>query len=478
LEAPEPETIHDLQRWIGVVNYLRTYIPDFSTNMEELYKLLDYKSVPANCRKKKNNAVDGKKVKLQWNEKARECFEKMKQLFSANLTLALPHMDKSVILETDASERGYGGVLMQEQNGKREYVSFYSKCYSSAETRYSTIEKELLAVVRSIEHFKEYLIGRKFKLYTDHKPLKSLMSKDNLSTRLARWMIRIQCYDVEIVYKPGVENLVADWLSRLPILGTVDDEGEDYEDIVAVMAEAKKGRPKGSKNKVKVRPTVVRRSARNKHTVEYKEPSDNESNTEEVNSEGEEEQVEEQVEEPIVYQDNIEWHPTSEQSTVETEEQITVENEEQSTWEKESTVVMNERNFEMEQQKDEDIVWFCRQLKLEQPEVPNNIIQRQLLAVKDKCCIKDGILLYAIGEEEERHELIVLPRQLIDKVIGNMHDAVYSGHLGVNKTWGKVKERFYRPGLATAVKEYIKYCSICQMVKVNMAKGGEENRSR
>jgi hypothetical protein len=60
-----------------------------------------------------------------------------------------------------------------------------------------------LAVVKSIEHFKEYLMGRKFKLYIVHKPLKTLMSKENLSSSLVRWMLRIQSYDVEID-KPGI----------------------------------------------------------------------------------------------------------------------------------------------------------------------------------------------------------------------------------------------------------------------------------
>jgi hypothetical protein len=124
--------------------------------------------------------------------------------------------------------------------------------------------------------------------------------------------------------------------------------------------------------------------------------------------------------------------------------------------------------LKIEQQLDEDIAWLCRQLELENAELPNNTVQKQLLAIKEKCFVRDGILLYTYGEEEEKRELVVLPSQLVDEVIGNMHNAVYSGHLGVNKTWEKVKERFYRPGLATAVKEYIKYCMICQTVKVNM----------
>jgi hypothetical protein len=360
-------------------------------------------------------------------------------------------MDKSVILETDASERGYGGVLMQEQNGKREYVSFYSKCYTGAESRYSTVEKELLAVVKSIEHFKEYLMGRKFKpqAYTDHKPLKTLMSKENLSSRLVRWMLRIQSYDVEIVYKPGVENSVADWLSPILLLGTVEENHEENLDIVSVIAEARKaGRPKGSKNKFKVRSTVLKRSARNKPTVQCNEQSEDESNTEEVESEVEKEN---EVNKEILPDNELE----------------------------ENTRM--ERNLKREQQIDEDIAWLCRQLELENAELPNNTVQKQLLTIKEKCFVRDGILLYTHGEEEEKQELVVLPSQLVDEVIGNMHNAVYSGHLGVNKTWGKVKERFCRPGLATAVKEYIKYCMICQTVKVNMtprvAKPGRQNLS-
>jgi hypothetical protein len=117
-----------------------------------------------------------------------------------------------MIITTDASDNGYGAVL--EQHIRTKYGSFnkrpieyFSKSYTPAQKNYSTTEKELLAVVMSVEQFHSYVYGRKFTIYTDHLPNTLLWNKLQPHPRVERWMMRMGLYQFEIKYKPGQENV-------------------------------------------------------------------------------------------------------------------------------------------------------------------------------------------------------------------------------------------------------------------------------
>ena len=103
---------------------------------------------------------------------------------------------------------------------------------------YPTPEKELLAIVMAIEHWHTYLYGRKFVVYTDHQPLAWLLNKKNPHPRLERWLIRLAQYRFEIKYRKGIENVVADALSRLPSENQVNENiNDDYFDTLVAMIE-------------------------------------------------------------------------------------------------------------------------------------------------------------------------------------------------------------------------------------------------
>ena len=90
--------------------------------------------------------------------------------------------------------------------------------FNKAKINYSTVEKELAAIVWGIKHFRPYLYGREFKIVSDHKPLTWIMSVKDPGSRLLRWRIQLEEYNYEIVYKPGVQNSSADALSRINAL--------------------------------------------------------------------------------------------------------------------------------------------------------------------------------------------------------------------------------------------------------------------
>lgn len=154
--------------------------------------------------------------------------------------LQYPDYSKPFILTTDASNVALGAVLSQGQVGCDKPVAYASRTLSDTESRYSTIEKELLAIVWAVKQFRPYLYGRKFLIYTDHRPLAWLNSLKDPSSKLTRWRLRLQDYDFEIIYKNGKQNTNADALSRIKLnaLDSDDDSMKvntdpDYETKIA-----------------------------------------------------------------------------------------------------------------------------------------------------------------------------------------------------------------------------------------------------
>jgi hypothetical protein len=115
----------------------------------------------------------------------------------------------------DASDFAMGAVLGQRIDGSDHVINYASKTLNGAQLNYTTTEKEFLAVVFALEKFRSYLLGNKVIIHTDHAALKHLMSKKEAKSRLIRWILLLQEFDIEIKDKAGKENLVADHLSRL-----------------------------------------------------------------------------------------------------------------------------------------------------------------------------------------------------------------------------------------------------------------------
>lgn len=124
-------------------------------------------------------------------------------------------MSKVFILQTDASDRGLGAVLLQKDSDQKQPISYISRKLNKAEENYLTIERECLAIVWAIQKFHKYLYGREFILETDHQPLVYLNSSKLLNSRLMRWSLAWQPYRFRIVSIRGKENVGADFLGRL-----------------------------------------------------------------------------------------------------------------------------------------------------------------------------------------------------------------------------------------------------------------------
>ena len=159
------------------------------------------------------------------SEEAEKAFETLKsEPTNMDNVLSLPDFELPFILETDASDECIGAALMQRIEGKDLPIAFFSRAMTSAEKKHDTSQKELLALIKSVEHFKQFLYGKEFVIKTDHHPLTSITTKSKPSVRLGRWLSELADYQFKIEHKKSAVNILADALSRLNL---PNDEEED-----------------------------------------------------------------------------------------------------------------------------------------------------------------------------------------------------------------------------------------------------------
>ena len=152
-----------------------------------------------------------------------EAFKSARTLLCAAAKLAHPQKDPVLSLAVDASDHHVGGVLQQHCGGHWQPLAFFSRKLTETETRYSTLDRELLACVAAIRHFRYLVEGRQFTLFTDHKPLTYLLAKqaDAWSARQQRHLAYVAEYTSDVRHVPGEENVVADALSRPPAVAAL-----------------------------------------------------------------------------------------------------------------------------------------------------------------------------------------------------------------------------------------------------------------
>ena len=205
VKAPVPNNVSQLKAFLGMLNYYAKFLPNISSRVAPLYKLLQ------------------KRVPWTWSGEQQAAFQEAKEaLVSAKV---LVHYDpyKKLMLSCDASPYGVGAVLSHKlEDGTEHPVAFASRSLSPAEKKYAQLDKEGLAIVFGVKHFHHYLLGRRFTIYSDHKPLQYLFSVDKAipamaSARIQRWALTLSAYDYDIVFKPGDQHANADVLSRLPL---------------------------------------------------------------------------------------------------------------------------------------------------------------------------------------------------------------------------------------------------------------------
>lgn len=148
--------------------------------------------------------------KFKLSEEATKSFELLKQHLANSSLLTSPNPDNIYNLSTDASTSGVGAVLSQLDNqGNDRPVAYFSKRILPYQKHYSATELELLAVVLAVQHFAVYLLGARFRLYTDHKALLHLQKLKTANGRLSRWALILQSHQFDIIYHPGEHSVLS-----------------------------------------------------------------------------------------------------------------------------------------------------------------------------------------------------------------------------------------------------------------------------
>jgi hypothetical protein len=198
LAISTPTTKRQVRSLLGLVGYYRRYIPNYSTILAPITDLLK----------------DSKSRKILWSSQCADALLKVQEILSSDPILLLPDMTKEFLVQTDASSTGIGAVLLQEKDNHVHPISYISRKLLDRETRYSTIERECLAIVWALQKFTRYLWGKMFVLQTDHRPLLYLNSGKYKNSRIMRWALSLQEFKFDVKPVQGSRNTMADALSR------------------------------------------------------------------------------------------------------------------------------------------------------------------------------------------------------------------------------------------------------------------------
>ena len=198
VDWPRPKNLRESRAFIGLCQYYRRFVPNFSTIAAPIH------------------ALTKKGALFNWNDACENAFLELKKLLSGAEVLALPSENGQYILDCDASDQAIGAVLSQIQDGVERPLCFASQLYNKHEKNYNVTRKELLAVVTFVRKFRQYLLGKPFIIRSDHAALQWLKHTPEPIGQQARWLEILEEFDYTIQHRAGVKHGNADALSRRP----------------------------------------------------------------------------------------------------------------------------------------------------------------------------------------------------------------------------------------------------------------------
>lgn len=205
LNLPTPRNVKQVRQVIGTISWYRKFVPNFSKVIAPLCSLLR------------------KNTPFLWTSNCDRAFREIKQCLVSAPILSCPDFSKPFSVQTDASGHGIGAVLSQQHEDGEHVICYISRSLSRCEKNYSTTELECLAVLWAVEKLKCYLEGYRFFVISDHASLKWLDNLKDPTGRLARWAVRLQQFDYEVIHRKGKDHIVPDLLSRaVPNIDSVE----------------------------------------------------------------------------------------------------------------------------------------------------------------------------------------------------------------------------------------------------------------
>ncbi len=353
LDMPIPSSKRELQRFLGLCNFYRQFVPRFAELSAPLYERI------------------GSSTAFIWGQKEQAAMNHLKAGLTDPLILAFPDFSQPFDLHSDASLIGIGAVL--SQNGRP--IAFASCRFTDTQKRYAATDREFLGVVWAVEFFRPYILGGHTRVYTDHRPIVDILKTTDPHYRRARWLMILQSYDLSFHYMPGKLLPHADALSRAPL----------------------------------------RRSA--------------------------------QVSSP----QSFECESASDVHTMAASATITVPNS--------GPITIDQLRALQESD-----LW-CRNVKEYLRTSP--LSRATQYAVKHYSVV-DDVLVHRADKwpcDQTSGLQFVIPESLRTTILAAFHDSPTAGHLGIKKTYQRLRQYFYWPRFRPSIAYYVRKCSSCQESK-------------
>lgn len=233
-EFPQPKSLKNIRQFLGKVNFYLKFIKDSTKVLEPFHHLLR------------------KDVKFIWDETCEQNFNKIKHYLTSQPILAIFNRNYPIKIYTDASIEGMGAVMKQTQpNGIDQTVAYFSKKFTESQKKKKAIYLESIAVKEAVKFWQYWLLGNKFEIYTDHKPLQNLNIRSRTDEELGDLTNYLSQFDFRIIYLPGNTNIEADCLSRNPIDKTKDETHDILQTVNSLTLEEVKQDQKQITSKTK-----------------------------------------------------------------------------------------------------------------------------------------------------------------------------------------------------------------------------------
>lgn len=427
---PIPKNATEIKRFLGLLGYYRKFIPDFASITKPM----------THCLKK------GSKIRPD-DVNYINCFEKCKLLLTNDPILQYPDFTKDFILTTDASNYAIGAVLSQGTIGSDKPIGYASRTLNSSEINYSTIEKELKAIVWATKYFRPYLFGRKFKIVTDHKPLQWVMNLKEPGSRLTRWKLKLSEYNFTTVYKQGKKNTNADALSRIEI------NNEDLSSIVVEISDTSSEHTDSTLTAPDSRPLISQSSTDTAPSIHPLDSPENSITEKTIHTSVESPILEIPISEDplnkfnrqifLVVVKNANKRPTT-TKPFETHSRTTIQ--------------LSQDNLET------DVVNAIKEFV--KPKVRTGLIIHPQSAMYDIIpIIQDKFKSSAMNLVLTRIELENVKEYLRQQEIIKGYHEGKTNHRGINECYLALSSKYYWPKMKECISKYISECNICGQAK-------------
>ena len=429
---PVPVTQKQLRGFLGLCNYYRRFVKNYSTIC-----------VPLNALLKKE--VKRNFSPSDWTPQCQAAFETLKQALISPPILRFVDMDKEFILSTDASKEALGFVLGQkDENGKEYVIAYGGRAVRPDERKWHSNDLECLALITGIETYRHYLSHRHFTINTDNSAMKWLMEKKEPTGRYARWIMKIQSYNFTIVHRKGSQNQNADAISRIDYSrlssSSVPNTGQSSTD-----SETGHSAP--------LHPQVA--------TCTSNTPSTNHvqsSNVETLTSEHSQTACLNDQEELI--QVTFEYENLRSVSTI-----------------KQEANEPDVSNIATLQRQCDDFKHIINYLESNIVPEDKKLANLVTVVAENQYVLDDNVLYHTYtprtkNVKEQNLDILILqlalPACKRNDVLAAYHDCkAGGGHFGIKRTFASIKQKYWWPKMYQQVKDYISTCDVCQRAKVS-----------